>query len=144
MISRTEAAPHGAEAGFTLIEIMVVLAILGMMVGLIVARGPARSPTLDLQAAAANVARTLRTARVHAITFNRPVNVVFDARGNSISVDGMARPVPAGIAFHGAPGIRFSPDGSSSGGRIELAAGERRQLVGVDWLTGRVSIGSLP
>jgi len=37
-------------------------------------------------------------------------------------------------------GIRFYPDGSSTGGRITLSAGERKYLVDVDWLTGRVSI----
>ena len=37
-------------------------------------------------------------------------------------------------------GIRFYPDGSSTGGRITVASGERKYLVDVDWLTGRVSI----
>ena len=37
--------------------------------------------------------------------------------------------------------IRFYPDGSSTGGRITVKAGERQYLVDVDWLTGRVSIG---
>jgi general secretion pathway protein H len=36
--------------------------------------------------------------------------------------------------------IRFYPDGSSTGGRITVALGERKYLVDVDWLTGRVSI----
>jgi general secretion pathway protein H len=36
--------------------------------------------------------------------------------------------------------IRFYPDGSSTGGRITVKAGERQYLVDVDWLTGRVSI----
>ena len=37
--------------------------------------------------------------------------------------------------------IRFYADGSSTGGRITVSAGERKYLVDVDWLTGRVSIG---
>ena len=36
--------------------------------------------------------------------------------------------------------IRFYPDGSSTGGRVTLSAGERKLFVDVDWLTGRVSI----
>ena len=36
--------------------------------------------------------------------------------------------------------IRFFPDGGSNGGRITLAAGERKYDVDVDWLTGRVAI----
>jgi general secretion pathway protein H len=39
--------------------------------------------------------------------------------------------------------IRFNPDGSSTGGRIVLAEGERRTAVGVDWLTGRVSVANV-
>ena len=41
-------------------------------------------------------------------------------------------------------GISFAPDGSSSGGRIVLADGGRRVQVGVDWLTGRVSVANAP
>jgi general secretion pathway protein H len=35
--------------------------------------------------------------------------------------------------------IRFAPDGSASGGRIELSGGGRTIWVGIDWLSGRVS-----
>jgi general secretion pathway protein H len=36
--------------------------------------------------------------------------------------------------------VRFYPDGGSNGGRITLAAGERKFDVDVDWLTGRVAV----
>jgi general secretion pathway protein H len=36
--------------------------------------------------------------------------------------------------------IRFFPDGSSTGGRVTVASGERKYLVDVDWLTGKVAI----
>lgn len=130
------------EAGFTLIEVLVVMAVLGMIAGLIAYRGPPRSRSLDLQAQTAEVARTLRVARSRAITANRLISVTFDPAARTFSVDGAARPFPTGLANRAR--IQFSPDGSSSGGRVELAAGERRQSVSVDWLTGRVSIGALP
>jgi general secretion pathway protein H len=131
-----------SEAGFTLIEVLVVMVVLGMIAGLIAYRGPPRSRSLDLQAQTAEVARTLRAARSRAITANRSVSVTFDPTARTVSVDGVVRPFPTALAKRA--GIRFSPDGSSSGGRVELAAGERRQSVSVDWLTGRVSIGALP
>jgi general secretion pathway protein H len=34
--------------------------------------------------------------------------------------------------------ILFFPDGGSTGGRLTLATGDRRRLIAVDWLTGRV------
>jgi general secretion pathway protein H len=40
--------------------------------------------------------------------------------------------------------ITFTPDGSSSGGRIDLATGQRTVGVAVDWLTGRVSVADAP
>ncbi len=36
--------------------------------------------------------------------------------------------------------IRFFADGGSNGGRVTIAAGERKYEVDVDWLTGRVAI----
>ena len=36
--------------------------------------------------------------------------------------------------------IRFFPDGGSDGGRVTIAAGERKYEVDIDWLTGRVAI----
>jgi hypothetical protein len=42
---------------------------------------------------------------------------------------------PDGIA-----GIRFRPDGSSSGGLISIAGGRRLAELRVDWMTGATSI----
>ncbi len=39
-----------------------------------------------------------------------------------------------------AGGIRFYPDGASTGGSVELLAGERTWTVEVSWLTGEVSL----
>lgn len=36
--------------------------------------------------------------------------------------------------------ISFAPDGSSSGGRVVLSVGDRREAIDVDWLTRRVSV----
>jgi len=40
--------------------------------------------------------------------------------------------------------IRFYPDGSSSGGRIAVSGNGRTWWVGVDWLSGRVSVVEKP
>lgn len=39
-----------------------------------------------------------------------------------------------------AGGIRFYPDGASTGGSVELLAGERTWTINVSWLTGEVSM----
>lgn len=145
-----------SEAGFTLIEMVVVLAVLGLVAGLVLARGAPRSDGLEMRAATGAVAQAMRVARTQAILSNRPVTVVFNPRAGTLRVGvGAPRSLPAGTAMSvvttadlaggqagvGAQaGIAFQPDGSSSGGRVELARGARHGRVGVDWLTGRVTV----
>jgi len=40
--------------------------------------------------------------------------------------------------------ISFEPDGSSSGGDIDLSIGSQTLRVDIDWLSGRVSVGVAP
>ena len=138
--------------GFTLIELLVSLAILGLALSLIAGYKPPWSRGLGLQATAAELAAGLRLARSEAILSNRPVLFDLDLIGHRYRVGtGTPRRLPAdlslelltisGEAMNGREGdIRFNPDGSSTGGRISLADGRRRVGVGVDWLTGRVSV----
>jgi general secretion pathway protein H len=44
------------------------------------------------------------------------------------------------INGEGKAGIRFFPDGSSSGGRVEIKSGERKRYVDVNWLTGQILV----
>ena len=139
--------------GFTLIEMIVVLVVLGLMLALVVGRGPMRSPTLEARGAAREIAQEMRRARAMAIAANRPVDFLFDIEGHRFNVDkGPIKAIPAWLAVSAmtasggrfdrrVAAIRFAPDGSSSGGRIELGRGEMRFRIGVDWLTGRVSLG---
>lgn len=45
------------------------------------------------------------------------------------------------IIDSGAGGIRFYPDGTSTGGGITLSLNQRQYHVVVDWLTGHVTVG---
>jgi len=138
--------------GFTLIEMIVVLVVVGLVMGLVLARGPMHSRTLEAHAAARDIAQTLRAARARAIAANQSVEFILDPRRHSFRVDaGAANGLPPwlDLSAAAAPGetfgnrivaIRFAPDGSASGGRIELANGKLRLSIGVDWLTGRVSV----
>ena len=140
-------------AGFTLLEIIIVLAI-GAVIYTLILGVPLRGGTsADLKAAARSLASGLREAQTTAMATRRDASLVIDldARQFTIAGDKRARKLPDGIelkldtaesevAGEHRGGIRFYPDGSSTGGRITVSAGERKYLVDVDWLTGRVSI----
>jgi general secretion pathway protein H len=149
----TQPAPfRNHSGGFTLIEVVVVLAILGLALAIIAGFKPPWSSGLGLRGTAAELASQLRLARSEAIVRNRPVMFDIDVASHRYKVGaGNVHSLPtnlvielttiAGESRGGTTGdIRFNPDGSSTGGRISLADGQRRLAVGVEWLTGRVSV----
>ncbi len=142
------------EAGFTLLEIIVVLAI-GAAVYVVLLSGPiGKSGAADLKAAARTLASGLRQAQSSAMATRRDAVLTIDVESKEFvtTVDPTPRRLPdnlelklytaqSEVTSERRGSIRFYPDGSSTGGRITVASGERKYLVDVDWLTGRVSIG---
>jgi general secretion pathway protein H len=141
------------ESGFTLLEVIVVLA-LGAVIYALILSVPFRGSAADLKAAARSLASGLRQAQTTAITTRRDAWLTLDveAREYVTSGDTQLRRLPDSIDLklytaqtevtsERRGSIRFYPDGSSTGGRITVSSGERKYLVDVDWLTGRVSIG---
>jgi general secretion pathway protein H len=145
----------GREAGFTLIEVIVVLAVLGFALALIVGYKPPWSSGLGVRGTAAELASGLRLARSEAISRNRPITFKIDLSDHHFQIGTSAvRPLPVRLSIalltvsgeqRGTTGdIRFNPDGSSTGGRISIADGTQRIAVGIDWLNGRVSVANVP
>jgi general secretion pathway protein H len=127
------------QRGFTLLEMIVVLVILGLMAGLVLARGPIHSTRLDTQSTARDLAGTLRLARARAIAANRSVTVNI-ASGAWQAEGTPTMSAPRDVTLAGTAKIQFAPDGSSSGGQIAVQGGDRRIGISVDWLTGRVHV----
>jgi general secretion pathway protein H len=126
-----------------------------MLAGLVVAYLPSGSTRTEVLASARDVAAGLRRARSAAIAGNAPVAFVLDVESRSYRI-GTEAPVrltgdlaltintaQSELTGGTAGGIRFFPDGSATGGRIDLrGAGERAAgaAITVDWVTGRVDV----
>ncbi|HEV7439922.1 MAG TPA: GspH/FimT family pseudopilin [Methylobacterium sp.] len=145
-------APAPAAAGFTLIEMLVVLAILA---GVAALSGPVlsrigRGQALD--AFGETLAAQLSLTRAAAIRSNAIRSVALDPAARSFASDaGLAPlPIPADLRVTLEPPpqsrvpaglIRFLPDGRSSGGQIRLEQGADTRLLGIERLTGSVHLG---
>ena len=121
-----------AERGFTLLELLVVLVVMGLVIGLAVPRFRSwRDPGLRQVASA--LAGDLRAQRVGALRTGRIVGVRTEAYLDR---------VPTGMRLTGVPaeGLVFYPDGRTSGAvwRVEDASGIA--TLEVDWLTGSVRV----
>jgi general secretion pathway protein H len=141
-----------SERGFTLVEILVVLAILGLALGLVAMRGAPGHRGLTFEGAATSVVGALREARSEAIIAGRPVRFVLDTAARAWRIDdGAPNVLPAGIdiAVNTITGetsdqrvaaFRFAPDGSATGGAIVFSQGGQTVRIDIDWLTGKVGV----
>ncbi len=135
--------PRGrpATSGFTLIETIVVLVILGLALSIVAGFLPRRNTTLELSAATARVAGALRLARSRAMAESRPVAFALVPDGHGFRLDNAQVTLGPGVAVvMPEQRIVFAPDGSASGGSLRIVVDGRQRLLRVDWLTGRVAV----
>jgi general secretion pathway protein H len=143
-------------AGFTLLELLLVLAIAGLLMAVTPPLLSSAFPGLQLRGAAREVAAGLRAARGRAIATRSETLVQVDLEGRRIVLPGRARPIQLAEALNlelttarsevsdtGVAAIRFFPDGSSTGGRITLSYRQAGYDVDLDWLSGRIRLAPL-
>ncbi|HUK61560.1 MAG TPA: GspH/FimT family pseudopilin [Stellaceae bacterium] len=128
------------EDGFTLLELMIVLAIMALVAAIAFPRLAARAPASALGAASEEMRAALATARSAAIAEDRAVTVAGGDGFYRIDGDQHALLSAAGVRVETPRGgIAFFPSGGSSGGRIVLRGGGRSATLDIDTLTGRAS-----
>ncbi|HEV8676373.1 MAG TPA: GspH/FimT family pseudopilin [Methylomirabilota bacterium] len=138
--------------GFTLIEIVVVLAILAVATALVLPAVGRGRDALQLRSEAGRVAALLREARLQAVSQRHATRVVLDRARNTVVLTGRdpAHPlrelaVPAGLRFTVATGgdtLTFSSRGLTRETRWLLERPDGRRLaIDVDGVTGRVRVG---
>ena len=140
------------DSGFTLLEMLVVLAIVSMTIAAATISIRGSGGAVRLQPLAVLVAADLKLARADAILQNRPVEVAFDAAKHAYQIQGhrSAVTLPRTIGFTlmtpaefrrnaDRAHLIFFADGSSTGGHVTLTNNRLAITLAVDWLTGAVT-----
>jgi general secretion pathway protein H len=142
-----------AANGVTLLELVVVLAVLATAAVLVAPSVRRGGDGLRLRAGAGQVAALLRHARQEAVTHRRPTRVALERAGQAVTLawDGEREvlrrlELPPAMQLEAAAGgdtVTFSPRGLARDARwIVEAPGGRRLAVELHGVTGRVTVAS--
>ena len=138
--------------GLSLIELLLVIALIGAATGLAAMALTSGLPGQQLRNGARQVAAELRFTRAQAIASGQAKVFQIDAGNREWSAAGRHKgQLPPEIAVvattarleqpaDGVAVVRFFPDGSATGGRIVLKRGEAAWRVDIAWLTGDVTL----
>ena len=142
-----------ADQGFTLLEMIAVLAILALAAGLAMPRLSAMRQNLKVKSAAVQLVSSLKITRAAALASNDDHALIVDTQRRRYWADGAVRtqalPRDLSVAFEGQGGgpdsagrasFLFRPDGTASGGKINIGSGRQGAVITVDWLTGSIAL----
>ncbi|WP_240906189.1 GspH/FimT family pseudopilin [Thermomonas sp. HDW16] len=147
--------PGQFPSGFSLLEMLLVMALIAAASLLAVAAFGGGMQGMKLRAGAKDVAAQMRFARAVAISSGQSQDVIIDprarrwqgAKGRSgnlpevgeIVFTGARAEQFAAVELEGGKGaIRFFPDGAATGGRVRMLVNGGGWDVDVGWLTGEV------
>jgi len=142
-----------AEQGFALIEILCVLAIIGLLAAIILPAIPRATTRAKLESYAVETAALLKADRNAALRRQIQVTTQIDAAARSIrsGVTGRIIRLPNDVSIdamlasrcadrNAGRSIDFFPSGMSCGGTIALTRPGMGYEIRVNWLTGGVDI----
>jgi general secretion pathway protein H len=143
----------GPEAGFTLLEMVCALAIVGLLAAVLLPSMPRQTSRTRLEAYAIETAALLKADRNAAIRQRLDVTTQVDAPSRSLrsGASGQTVRVPEDVRFETllprncdnrpvVASISFFASGMSCGGVIVLAKLDAGYEIRVNWLTGRIEV----
>jgi len=138
--------------GFTLVEMLVVLVIVSLVLALVGTSISRSISGAEMRSAARKMAASIRYTRTRAILDKEETVFLIDTENGTYLAPRKSEVVlPEGmnmslmtarseLTSESVGGIRFYPDGGSTGGFVELEANERVYRINVAWLTGDASL----
>ena len=139
-----------SSAGFTLIELLVVLGIMALILASAVVARP-QNAAARVERTARSMAATFQLARSRAMTANTDVVVAIDPVNAEFGYRNAMHKLPKGMSIAvtiaeterrgDTGGLRFFPDGQSSGGDILLSYQGYTRRIAVNWFTGQPVLG---
>jgi general secretion pathway protein H len=151
--SRREQFMRRTNSGFTLTELLVVFAVVGLVLAVVPVTFSHALDTMSLRKAMHDLTTGLRLTRAAATSTQSEAVFALAVDTRVVEVAGRKKTltVPEGTEIvlvtarteqisEQSGAIRFFPDGSSTGGRITVANDQFRSVIDINWLTGEVKV----
>jgi len=134
---------------------MFVMVIIALMMGLVATSMSSSISSAEARAASRKLVASLRYTRTRAILDKSEKVLLVDIENRSYQAPGRKLvKLPEGVELtittarseltsEAVAGIRFFPDGGSTGGHIELLINGREYRINVAWLTGETRLQRL-
>lgn len=138
--------------GFTLVEMIAVVVLLAIVMSIVTFSFSKSLESTRVRAASRDLVAALRYTRGQAIVKGEQKVLMLDLENNSYTApDKSPVTLPENMVLRlttaareqtgeSTGGIRFFPDGSSTGGNIAVVLGEREWRINVAWLTGEIAL----
>lgn len=133
----------------------MVMVIIAVVMGLVATSMSSSISSAEARAASRKLVASLRYTRARAILDKKEQVLLVDTENRSYQAPGRKQVnLPEGVDLtittarseltsESVAGIRFFPDGGSTGGHIELTVNGREYRINVAWLTGETKLQKL-
>jgi general secretion pathway protein H len=148
--------PESRVGGFTLIELMAVILLLAIALTAVTFSFSKSIKSARVAAASRDLVAALRYTRGQAIVKGKQQVLMLDLDNNAYTAPGKSavklpdnmhlqiETAAQEVTSANAGGIRFFPDGSSTGGHISVLQDRREWRINVAWLTGEIELDEHP
>lgn len=142
---------HHAVTGFTLFELLVVLALVALIFTFSLPRMTEVFSLFDRQRIVKDIVAAMKDTRTHALRFQQPAEFSIDTEGHyyQTTASSERHEIPhkvdiklvtaRSLITQNRAAFRFFADGSASGGKLTLSFDDEVHVIQVNWLTGQIS-----